>query len=72
METKVIHSDPEIMGGKPVFLGTRVPVSYLFDYLGAGESIEIFLDHYPTVSRQAATVALKSAAQWVNNNAHFA
>ncbi|TYQ05463.1 UNVERIFIED_ORG: uncharacterized protein DUF433 [Zoogloea ramigera] len=45
METKVIHSDPEIMGGKPVFLGTRVPVSYLFDYLGAGESIEIFLDH---------------------------
>ncbi|MET0265920.1 MAG: DUF433 domain-containing protein [Duganella sp.] len=39
MNQKVFHSDPDIMGGKPVFPGTRVPASYLFDYLGSGESI---------------------------------
>lgn len=62
MEKKAVHSDPEIMGGTPVFVGTRVPASYLFDYLGAGETIEVFLDHYPTVSKENAVAALKTAA----------
>ena len=50
----VIHSDPEILGGAPVFRGTRVPVKNLFDYLEAGNPLERFLDHFPTVSREQA------------------
>ena len=47
--TGIIHSDPEIMGGTPVFVGTRVPVESLFDHLKAGDSIEVFLDGFPSV-----------------------
>ncbi len=47
----VIHSDPEILSGTPVFVGTRVPVRILMEYLAAGDSLETFLDHFPTVSR---------------------
>jgi uncharacterized protein (DUF433 family) len=47
----VIHSDPEILGGTPVFVGTRVPVQALLDALEGGESIDEFLDGYPTVQR---------------------
>jgi uncharacterized protein (DUF433 family) len=72
MENKSAHSDPDIMGGVPVFIGTRVPISYMFDYLKAGETIEVFLNHYPTVSRNAAIDTLKIAAQLVGKNAHFA
>ncbi|MYM69437.1 DUF433 domain-containing protein [Pseudoduganella sp. FT55W] len=72
MEEKTVHSDPEIMGGTPVFVSTRVPVSYLFDYLGAGETIEVFLDHYPTVSRQKVLATLKAAALMVSRDAHLA
>lgn len=54
----VVHSDPEIMGGTPVFVGTRVPVQSLFDYLEAGDSVEEFLDAFPTVSREQVTAAL--------------
>ena len=46
-----VHSDPEIMGGTPVFVGTRVPLQNLIDYLEGGESIEDFLDAFPTVKR---------------------
>jgi uncharacterized protein (DUF433 family) len=72
MEKNAVHSDPEIMGGTPVFVGTRVPVSYLFDYLAAGESIEMFLDQYPSVSRDVVVTALKTADQLVQNHAHIA
>jgi uncharacterized protein (DUF433 family) len=72
MENKSVHSDPDIMGGVPVFTGTRVPVSYMFDYLKAGETVEVFLDHYPTVSRNAAIDTLKTASQLICKNAHFA
>lgn len=60
METKeqVVHSDPEIMGGTPVFVGTRVPVYNLFDYLEAGDSLEVFLDAFPSVTRDQAVAAL--------------
>lgn len=72
MEKKVIHSDPEIMGGTPVFVGTRVPVSFMFDYLRAGESLEAFLDQYPSVSKNLAMAALTTAEQLVTNDAHLA
>ncbi len=48
----VISISPEIMGGTPVFANTRVPVQTVFDYLKAGESIDDFLDGFPTVSRE--------------------
>jgi uncharacterized protein (DUF433 family) len=49
--SKVFHSDPEVMGGTPVFTGTRVPVQNLVDYLEGGESIDDFLAGFPTVKR---------------------
>jgi uncharacterized protein (DUF433 family) len=56
--TPVVHSDPDILGGTPVFIGTRVPVKTWIDYLAAGNSLAEFLDHFPSVSReQAASVA---------------
>lgn len=48
----VIEVDPEKLGGTPVFIGTRVPIQNLFDYLEGGDSIEVFLDHFPTVERE--------------------
>ena len=62
---EVVHSDPEIMGGTPVFVGTRVPVQSLFDYLEAGDSIEEFLEAFPTVSRDQAIAALEIAREAV-------
>ena len=48
----IVHSDPKIMGGTPVFVGTRVPLQNLIDYLEGGESIEDFLDGFPSVKRE--------------------
>ncbi|MEQ1606392.1 MAG: DUF433 domain-containing protein [Pyrinomonadaceae bacterium] len=47
---EVIEVDPEKMHGTPVFRGTRVPIQHLFDYLEGGKSVDIFIDHFPTVS----------------------
>ncbi|HEY0020691.1 MAG TPA: DUF433 domain-containing protein [Longimicrobium sp.] len=58
----VIHSDPDILGGIPVFVGTRVPLQNLIDYLSAGDSLEDFLRLFPTVTREQATAALAEAA----------
>jgi uncharacterized protein (DUF433 family) len=55
---RIIHSDPDIMGGTPVFVGTRVPVKTLLDYLESGERLDEFLDDFPTVSREQAIAAL--------------
>jgi uncharacterized protein (DUF433 family) len=57
----VIHSDPEIMGGAPVFVGTRVPFKTLLDYL-AGSGFKAFLEDFPTVSRDQALTALRQSA----------
>ena len=57
----VILSDPEILGGTACFRGTRVPVESLIDYLEAGDSLDEFLDNFPSVSREAATAALEEA-----------
>jgi len=55
----VVHSDPEIMSGAPVFVGTRVPVQSLFDWLEAGDSLDLFLDNFPSVKRSQAIAALE-------------
>ena len=54
-----IESDAEKLSGTPVFRGTRVPVKNLFDYLEAGDGIEIFLDDFPTISREQVIGVLK-------------
>ena len=59
----VIIKDPEILGGEPVFRGTRVPLQALFDYLEGGDTLEEFLDGYPSVSREMAVRALEEARQ---------
>jgi uncharacterized protein (DUF433 family) len=59
----VIHSDPNILGGTPVFRGTRVPLKNLVDYLAAGDSLEEFLDHFPSVKREQAMAVLELAAK---------
>ena len=58
---EVIVKNPEILGGTPVFRGTRVPIQTLFDYLEGGESLEDFLEGFPTVSRESAIAALEEA-----------
>ena len=55
----VIHSDPEILGGTPVFIGTRVPVQSLFDHLEAGDSIDDFLEEFPSVKREQVIAVLE-------------
>ena len=57
----VVHSDPEILGGTPVFVGTRVPLRNLIDYLEGGHSLNEFLDDFPSVSRDQAIAALDAA-----------
>ena len=57
----VVHSDHEILGATPVFVGTRVPVRSLFDYLEAGDTLEEFLRQFPSVKREQAIAALDLA-----------
>jgi uncharacterized protein (DUF433 family) len=57
----VVHRDPEILGGTPVFVGTRVPLRNLIDYLERGHSLDEFLDAFPSVSRQQAIAVLEAA-----------
>jgi len=59
--TDAVHCDPGILGGKPVFVGTRVPFQALVDYISAGRTLDTFLDHFPTVSREQALRALEDA-----------
>lgn len=63
MQSGVIHSDPEILGGTPVFVGTRVPLQALIDYLEGGHPLADFLDDFPTVSREQAVAALEEAKE---------
>ena len=56
--SEIVHSDPEILGGTPVFVGTRVPVRSLFDYLEGGETVDEFLHQFPSVKRQQAIAVL--------------
>ena len=58
--TGIVHSDPEIMGGTPVFAGTRVPLQNLVDCLEGGESIEDFLDGFPSVKREQVIAVIEA------------
>ena len=59
----VVHSDAEILGGTVVFVGTRVPARILFEFLSAGDSLDKFLDAYPSVSRDQAVALLELAEE---------
>ena len=60
-KSTVVHSDPEILGGTPVFVGTRVPAQTLFDYLKGGDTLDEFLRQFPSVKREQALAALELA-----------
>jgi len=66
----VVRSDPEVLGGTPVFAGTRVPIKNLVDYLAAGDPLERFLDHFPSVTREQAVAALEIAGSLLTSRAH--
>ena len=68
----VVHSDPEILGGTPVFIGTRVPLRNLIDYLERNYTIDEFVDSFPTVSREQVVAALEAAHKAVSERARSA
>ena len=68
----VVHSDPDILGGTPVFVGTRVPFRNLIDYLERNHSLDEFLDSFPTVSREQVVAALEAAHDAVSARARSA
>jgi uncharacterized protein (DUF433 family) len=68
----VVHCDPDILGGTPVFVGTRVPFRNLIDYLERNHSLDEFLDSFPTVSREQAVGALEAAHEAVTARARLA
>jgi uncharacterized protein (DUF433 family) len=62
MGKPVVTSSPEVLSGTPVFAGTRVPIQALIDYLEGGESIDDFLEGFPTVKREQVVAFLEEAA----------
>ena len=66
----VVRCDPDVLGGTAVFAGTRVPLQNLVDYLAAGDSLERFLDHFPSVTREQAVAALEIAGDLLASRAH--
>jgi uncharacterized protein (DUF433 family) len=71
MEAKIINIDPEILGGTPVFNGTRVPIKNLFDYLETGDSIETFLDDFEGVSRHQVIKVLEMSQKLIATSTHI-
>lgn len=67
-----VHSDPEILGGTPVFVGTRVPFRNLIDYLERSHSLDEFLDAFPSVSKEQAVAALEAAHEAMSAGARSA
>jgi uncharacterized protein (DUF433 family) len=68
----VVHCDKEILGGTPVFVGTRVPLRNLIDYLEKGYSLDEFLDDFPSVSREQVVAVLEAAHDALTAHAHLA
>lgn len=66
---EVVHSDPDILGGTPVFVGTRVPFQTLTDHLEAGDNLDDFLRNFPSVSREQAVTALELAREALETRA---
>ncbi len=65
--THLITTDPDTLGGQPVFRGTRVPVESLFDHLEAGVALDAFLEDFPTVTRAQAVAALDAASKFLSS-----
>ena len=65
--SRLVHCDPDILGGTPVFVGTRVPVRTLLDYLEAGDSLTEFLEDFASVTREQAVAALQLAAKRIKS-----
>ena len=70
MNTQLITIDPEIHSGTPVFRGSRVPIKTLFDHLEAGDALEVFLEDFPSVSREIAVAVLEEARAALTPDAH--
>ncbi len=70
MHSQLITIDPELHSGMPVFAGTRVPIQTLFDHLEAGDPLEVFLDDFPSVSRELAIAVLEEAKASLLTDAH--
>jgi uncharacterized protein (DUF433 family) len=70
MSTNLIIVDPDIQSGTPVFAGTRVPIQNLFDYLEEGDSLEVFLKQFPSVTREQAVAVLERARTSLVPDAH--
>ena len=70
MNTRVINIDPEILGGTPVFFGTRVPIKNLFDYLETGDTIEIFLEDFESVSREQVIKVLEMSQKLIETSSN--
>ncbi len=66
----IVRSDPDVLSGMPRFVGTRVPVKALFDYIEAGDTLESFLEDFPGVSKQQALALLEFAQEAVTTSAH--
>ncbi len=71
MEGRVINIDPEILGGTPVFFGTRVPIKNLFDYLETGDTIEIFLEDFEGVSRSQVIRVLEMSQKLIETSSNI-
>jgi uncharacterized protein (DUF433 family) len=67
MNYGAINIDPETMGGTPVFTGTRVPIQSLFDYIETGETLDEFLENFPTVAKEHAIQVLEMAKKTLTN-----
>jgi uncharacterized protein (DUF433 family) len=70
MARQIITASPEVLGGTPVFIGTRVPVQTFIEYIKAGESIESFLEGFPTVKREQVLAFLDEATDLVLATVH--
>jgi uncharacterized protein (DUF433 family) len=71
MEGRVINIDPEILGGTPVFFGTRVPIKNLFDYLETGDSIETFLEDFDGVSKGQVLKVLEMSQRLIESSTNI-
>jgi uncharacterized protein (DUF433 family) len=71
MQTQVINIDPEILGGTPVFNGTRVPIKNLFDYLEAGHSIDYFLEDFSGVNRNQVLRLLEVSQKLIESSSNI-
>lgn len=71
MEGRIINIDPDILGGTPVFFGTRVPIKNLFDYLESGESIDYFLDDFAGVQREQVVKVLEMSQKLIETSSNI-